>query len=684
MPSSRFLTSHLDSASLSQISSTPSKSSDTSNYSGDYSADNINQNVPADHSQTQINYNASNIGYNSVPTPLRNPFDSESSTPNSSASLLAPTAGSLNFIYNDAYRASNIGITADLSRYPVPVPVPFGSSVSRSALQYLNDSSYSVPNERGSANNIYNNSNSDREHDIITSPFGGFPATDFPLTMDDKEADDYIHNPDPILDAKLDLKCSTVGWNRRTYINLSGFLFIVIGLLVLFVLLPVLTFSNVTTKGRPESYEILTEYSYPLLSGIRTNLVDSDTPDDALTREALDGSKWKLVFSDEFNAVGRTFYEGDDQFWTAVDLHYAATEDLEWSDPDSIQTSNGTLKIRMDAYKNHDLFYRSGNLQSWNKLCFTQGIYEVSAKLPGHGKILGFWPGIWTMGNLGRPGYLSTTDGVWPYSYNECDAGITPNQSSSDGISYLLGQRLNKCTCDGEDHPNQGTGRGAPEIDALEGANDAIIKNGVVSQSLQVAPYDIWYIPNYEYIEIYNKSITNMNSYTGGPFQQAISGLTTLNTLWYENTTDKSGDSTGDSHFQTYSFEYLNDDKDGYVRFFVGDDATYTLYSNALQENGNVGQRLISKEPMSMILNFGISNSWTYIDWTSLQFPSTMEIDYVRVYQPTGSVSVTCDPSDYPTYDYINDHPKAYKNVNLTTWESTEYGFPKNKLMSGC
>ena len=72
-------------------------------------------------------------------------------------------------------------------------------------------------------------------------------------------------------------------------------------------------------------------------------------------------------------------------------------------------------------------------------------------------------------GNLGRPGYLALTEGVWPYTYDSCDAGITPNQSSPDGISYLPGQRLNKCTCPGEAHPNRGVGRGAPEIDALEG-----------------------------------------------------------------------------------------------------------------------------------------------------------------------------------------------------------------------
>ena len=122
----------------------------------------------------------------------------------------------------------------------------------------------------------------------------------------------------------------------------------------------------------------------------------------------------------------------------------------------------------MDAYKNHDLFYRSGMVQSWNQLCYTQGKIVISARLPNKGTVSGLWPGLWTMGNLGRPGYLASTEGVWPYSYDSCDAGITPNQSSPDGISYLPGQKLNSCTCPGESHPNPGIGRGAPEIDVIE------------------------------------------------------------------------------------------------------------------------------------------------------------------------------------------------------------------------
>ena len=43
-----------------------------------------------------------------------------------------------------------------------------------------------------------------------------------------------------------------------------------------------------------------------------------------------DGSEMVLVFSDEFNVEGRTFYPGDDPYWEAVDLYYWETNDLEW------------------------------------------------------------------------------------------------------------------------------------------------------------------------------------------------------------------------------------------------------------------------------------------------------------------------------------------------------------------
>lgn len=48
----------------------------------------------------------------------------------------------------------------------------------------------------------------------------------------------------------------------------------------------------------------------PLISNF-PSLIDTDTPDSAKTRTGFDGNDdWELVFSDEFNKDGRTFFDG--------------------------------------------------------------------------------------------------------------------------------------------------------------------------------------------------------------------------------------------------------------------------------------------------------------------------------------------------------------------------------------
>jgi beta-glucanase (GH16 family) len=39
--------------------------------------------------------------------------------------------------------------------------------------------------------------------------------------------------------------------------------------------------------------------------------------------------------------------------------------------------------------------YQSGMVQGWNKFCFTGGVVEISAKLPGDSDIGGLWPAMW-------------------------------------------------------------------------------------------------------------------------------------------------------------------------------------------------------------------------------------------------------------------------------------------------
>jgi beta-glucan synthesis-associated protein KRE6 len=98
------------------------------------------------------------------------------------------------------------------------------------------------------------------------------------------------------------------------------------------------------------------------------NLIDNDTPQSARIRTGFDGLEYDLVFSDEFNVDGRTFYPGmcsstfslfslilkilvagDDPFWEAVDIWYKSTGDMEWYDPQQVTTRNGNLIITMDS-----------------------------------------------------------------------------------------------------------------------------------------------------------------------------------------------------------------------------------------------------------------------------------------------------------------------------------------------
>ncbi|KAF2792990.1 glycoside hydrolase family 16 protein [Melanomma pulvis-pyrius CBS 109.77] len=523
--------------------------------------------------------------------------------------------------------------------------------------------------------------------DRLGAPFNEKDHLSWPLFTDEMEDDDEMHLPHPDDDIKYKTKWQD-HFSKENITSTLGVLFMIIGLLFIFVAIPAMSSVGLLPYNSeystpldqmwnyipgPEPWAIVNNETYPLLRNVRTGLIDPDTPKNALTMTGDNGDKFELVFSDEFNDNNRTFYEGDDPFWYAPDIWYGATQDLEWYDPDAVTTWDGTLEIRLDKFINHGLNFRSGMLNSWNHLCFKGGIFEVSMSLPGPAAVMGLWPGAWTMGNLGRPGYLSTTEGMWPYTYQACDAGITPNQSSYDGLSHLPGQRLPSCTCPGEDHPTPGTGRGAPEIDIIE-AGASIGGLPIGTQSFQVAPFDIWYYPDYEFTAFPNYSTAYTNGYTGGPFQQAISATTNLNKDWYDGRA-----------YQKYSFEYVpGEGEDAYIIWKVGGETTFILDGRAIGSNGNIQARQISQEPMSIVLNVGISSAWTQIDWANLLFPTVMRVDYVRWYQKKGETSVTCDPPGFETTQYIKEHMAAYTNPNFTKWEQAGYEWPKHKLNTEC
>jgi beta-glucanase (GH16 family) len=154
--------------------------------------------------------------------------------------------------------------------------------------------------------------------------------------------------------------------------------------------------------------------------------IDPDTPDDVRTifsYPVLNISEdtkrgFDLVFSDEFEVDGRTMNDGRDPRWTALHSDDLTNNPLHWYSHDAVTTHDGVLDIKLDVHpetftywqqaenvtreqeslnKTHHSVnvtkeFRSGMMQSWNKFCFTGGIIEMSAKLPGDSKTGGLWP----------------------------------------------------------------------------------------------------------------------------------------------------------------------------------------------------------------------------------------------------------------------------------------------------
>ncbi|BGP57188.1 hypothetical protein JCM8202v2_004828 [Rhodotorula sphaerocarpa] len=443
------------------------------------------------------------------------------------------------------------------------------------------------------------------------------------------------------------------------FLNLAAIALIVVTLVTLFAGYPIINWATLRGAHHQLNAYNLGDFrgngsgQVPEIPGF-SGLIDATTPRSAMTRIESDGKKYLLQFSDEFNKDGRTFYPGDDPYWEAVDFHYVIT---------------------MTKEQINDLDYKSGMLQSWNKFCFTGGYIEVNVSLPGSSNVTGFWPGAWTLGNLARAGYGATTDGTWPYSYSTCDIGTLPNQTTLDGtgpaaavkltdgvpLSYQPGQRVSACTCpaDANEHPgpNVKVGRGAPEIDILEAQTFYTKKHlvGAVSQSAQFAPYDADYqIRNTTpWTVVQTPDRTVLNSYQGGIYQEACSGVTVTDQTAYRDT---------GGGFATYGFEYWPDRKDGYITWYATGEPAWTLTAGAVGPNPRtqIGQRLISEEPMSIVLNLGISTSFQQFKASNLDFPAEMLIDYVRVYQREGEENLGCDPPGYPTSKYIEDHLEAY------------------------
>ncbi|KAI3431296.1 hypothetical protein D9Q98_004355 [Chlorella vulgaris] len=455
-------------------------------------------------------------------------------------------------------------------------------------------------------------------------------------------------------------------------------------------------------------------------TGVTTEWIDAATPDTACTAQLCTDdfdtcnvaspplSTLQLVFSDEFETEGQQLnVAAGNKRWTAEQLHYGATQDIEVYLPEQVTTEGGAAVITIDqvadggsatalgqlaggAVANVSSAYKSGFVDSWNKFCFTGGYLESRLQLPGNETVSGFWPALWLMGNLARGGYAETTRGFWPYSYSSCGGADVGAEFGAGGPAL---QNISACS----DPPGfnrtkfglePGVGRGAPEIDLLEVmvGSSKRLKPGQAARPAkpgeQVYPHNLVtmqtapLLPNgttWTATDAAGKVVPGPGQYL--PKDQLPNGMVTDLAWWkgpYTNSSDTPQTRPGSLYqdavgayasvnasfftsFHTFGLHWVPRE---HVRWYIDGVLVYEVSQEALREQTNstgytVHERLIPVEPMAIIFNLAMSESFGYVDLEKLAFPSQYKVDYVRVYQNASAVNLGCSPPDFPTAQYL-------------------------------
>eukprot|EP00549_Striatella_unipunctata_P000631 CAMPEP_0118686936 /NCGR_PEP_ID=MMETSP0800-20121206/8095_1 /TAXON_ID=210618 ORGANISM="Striatella unipunctata, Strain CCMP2910" /NCGR_SAMPLE_ID=MMETSP0800 /ASSEMBLY_ACC=CAM_ASM_000638 /LENGTH=552 /DNA_ID=CAMNT_0006584047 /DNA_START=390 /DNA_END=2048 /DNA_ORIENTATION=- len=424
---------------------------------------------------------------------------------------------------------------------------------------------------------------------------------------------------------------------------------------------------------------------------------------------------FELVFSDEFNAPGRTMEDGADPRWTALNKNDYTNDALHYYSHNNAKTNeNGELEIKTEAADTVILgfddvkgekavvtkHFRSAMLQTWNKFCFTGGIAEAEVQLPGDHDVGGLWPAFWLLGNLARHTYVSSSTNVWPWSATEC----------------LMDKRREQLFtgCDKSTHfgLEPGVGRGAPEIDIFEAQPgpikhntdiflESVVGQPFISTSYQVAPGrpsnrpgpGYWPGPGQWYDGLVQGNKTNLNILFYGNYNHfGLANKVNIKDYWSDAISINR--QLGEEHFNSthkYRIEWdvPSETSDGYLHWFLDDKLVFALNGSSLTESG-LGST-ISSEPMYILLNTAISKQWGFPvkcptgcdckkydcagDYQSTcGFPAnfckmmskedkpTYKINYVRVWQNPSDPShkMGCSLPDRPTRRYIEAHKSNY------------------------
>jgi len=414
---------------------------------------------------------------------------------------------------------------------------------------------------------------------------------------------------------------------------------------------------------------------------------DKATPKDAYTI-THNKQSMQLIFSDEFNSNDRNFVNGHDTKWTALEVgdtsnqgsaFYLPEQAFIGADPKYKDVSALIIKTENKSHvgdsptgeKGIAMPYRSAMLQTWNKFCFTGGVVEFRARMP---RGAGYWPALWMFGNLGRAVFQNSNTGLWPWSYNECDEDLViPPTGPPQRIS----------ACDHHSLADEGLhayqGRGATELDVLEGAVTNSGKESYVVGSLQLSPG----IPPFFRPPMFDFPTAQGPGqwYTGLKF-----GLTGKpNDGWYGppyGTTCPTGcpDALSggitmrddlDTRYWTYKMEW-SIGPEGRLGWYYDGDFVWGMEAESFgeykmcAERPGVGteckrtpKRQIPQEPMSLVMNTAIG-TWnggkSALD--GKHWPANFYIDYVRVWQD--EINVGCDPPNFPTKAYIEKNAELY------------------------
>lgn len=471
---------------------------------------------------------------------------------------------------------------------------------------------------------------------------------------------------------------------------------------------------------RPNS--IADRYRQKWHEPVANNVTDA-MPSGSPSKQPTDSRIYDLIMSDEFNTAGRTFADGMDPKWTAINkndytnaaLHYYSNENAKVNDNGELVISTTTEDTEILGFNDKTgekevvtKHFKSAMLQGWNKFCFTGGIIEAEIQLPGKSKVGGIWPAFWLLGNLARHTYVESSTHIWPFSSNVCTA------------KTKQGQRFNACNKFNHFGLENYQGRGASEIDIFEvqagptpqykgSFAEMNVGQPFMSTSFQVAPgrqanrpaSGKWPGPDQWYTGLTGGDKTNLNILFYGDYNhndadpQGEEPGTSARDYWSDAISYNT--QMEEKHFNsthTYRLEWELPDNStgflGYLRWYLDDEFVFELDGQGLADAGEGAE--ISSEPSYILMNTAISETWGFpakcpdgcpcekYDCKSKAYAKTCgfnsgfcemfkkeKVDYkvnsVRVYQNKNDPKqiVGCSTPKRPTSQFIKAHADKFK-----------------------